>query len=92
MCIAPKAHVASAYQVSPVIKVTMLAPCIWFQGNVTGMNRNTFSFVTNMLVPKQDLNLILNNPTKYIILIGVVAKEIIIIIIIIIMTRIFKEL
>jgi len=26
-----------------------------------GMNRNSFSFINNMLVPKQDLNLILNS-------------------------------
>ena len=61
MFVASKTHVDSAYQVLPVIKCTLKAHFFWFQGNIAGMNRKTFSYINNMLVSKQDASLILNN-------------------------------
>ena len=37
-----------------------LLPASGFWGNITGMNKNRSSFINNILVPKQDLNVILN--------------------------------
>ena len=60
MFTASKTHVDSAYQVSPVMSHFVGTLLLVFGVNTTGMNKNPSSFINNMLVPKQDLNLILN--------------------------------